>query len=146
MKRGLMLLVFLGLAMTALTQEKPETKANCYAYRIDEKQNRVYFNDLQIYILIPPKEERNQLRKQGELGQVFIMENCDRPDLAANLNIYSKPQTSEKEEEPIAKVISGMPVFILEKQGEWYRVKGRVELWQGEGWIKMAGKTILVKY
>lgn len=143
---GWALLVLLSLIMPAFAQEKPGTKPNCYAYRVDNQKNRVYFNDPQIYVVIPPKEERERLRQQGALGQVFMMQNCDTPDLAATVDVYLEPQTGDSKSEPTAKIISGMPVYILAEQSEWCRVKGRVDLWRGEGWVKVTGKTILVKY
>lgn len=145
-QRGLALLVLLALPGTAFAQEKPKPEPNCYAYRIDNTKNRVYFNDPQVYVVIPSKAERDRLRAQGTLGQVFVMQNCDTPDLGANVNVYMVPQTSNSKSEPAAKIISGMPVYILEERGDWCRVKGRVDLWRGEGWVKVAGKIILIKY
>jgi len=138
--------VLLGLTVTAFAQEKPKSESNCYAYRIENTKNRVYFNNPQIYVVIPPKAERDRLRGQGELGQVFVMQNCDTPDLTASVDVYTIPQTDNPESKPPIQIISGMPVYILEQRGEWYRVKGRVDLWRGEGWVKVASKTLLVKY
>jgi hypothetical protein len=148
--------VFLSLGAPAYGQEKTpadtKTKPNCNGYRVDNAKNRVYFNAPEPWIAIPTQAERNQLRVQGELGQVFVMENCDTPDLISKVKVYANADDGEPAGQPTAEIVSGQPALILEQRGDWYRVKGRPanvgapEIWKGEGWVKADKKVIVVKY
>ncbi len=152
---GLALAVVVMLS-TPLTygQAKPEkAKGECNAYRVDNQKNRVHFNAPEPWIAIPTKEERNQLRTQGDLGQVFVMENCDTPDLISRIKVYGSPEEGEKDGGAVlTEIASGQPVLILEQRSGWYRIKGRSAnvgspvIWNGEGWIKPDSKTIIIKY
>lgn len=151
---GLLAILWLSLAGTMLGQEKPaaETKpqTKCNAYRVDTNTNRIHFNAAEPWIAIPNAADRNRLRVQGELGQVFAMQNCDAPDLIAKIPVYKNPE--EMTGSTLAEIASGQPVLILEQRGDWHRVKGRPinvgapVIWSGEGWVKADQKTILVKY
>ncbi|MBI4461969.1 MAG: hypothetical protein HY653_03590 [Acidobacteria bacterium] len=160
---GVLAALLLSLAGTAYGQEKPveeaKPKSNCNAYHVDNANNRVYFNAPEPWIAIPTPAERSQLRVQGELGQLFVMQNCDTPDLIAKIPVLGKPESESGKPEPasgsdstVTEIASGQPVLVLEQRGDWYRVKGRpvsvgaVVLWAGEGWVKTDKKTILVKY
>lgn len=148
----------LGFALSANAQEKPATqapakpKAECNAYRVDNTKNRVYFNAPEPWIAIPTQTERNQLRGNAELGQVFVMENCDTPNLIARVKVHGKPDDAGLDGPGADEIASGQPVLILEQRGEWHRIRGRpaivggTELWKGEGWVKTDKKVILVKY
>lgn len=131
-----------ALAPAPATQAPPPKPANCNAYKLDEKANRILFNDPRPIILMPPKQERDALRPQGKPGQVFLMKNCDTPDLDADVAIYKEAKNSD----PAEMVPSAVRVVILAEQSGWVQVKGHTSLWQGTGWIKLSDELLIVKY
>lgn len=135
-------LLALILVLPAAAQTQAAKPPNCNLYRLDEKANRIVFNDPRVIILMPSKEERQKLRAEGKPGQIFLMKSCDAPDLEGDVGIYHEAKNSD----PMEKIPSAVRVIVVAEQGEWVQVKGHTSLWKGTGWVKLDDKTVLVKY
>lgn len=134
----------LALLAADQAQTPPAKPANCNAYKLDEKSNQIVFNDPRIIVKMPEKQERERLRSQGTPGQLFLMKNCDTPDLDADVQIFS--EVSENPGRPAELVPSAVRVVIVGEQGNWIQVKGHTSLWKGTGWVKVHDKLLVVKY
>lgn len=132
------------VALPAVAHAQATQPENCHAYKVDEEKNRILFNKPDIYVIMPPKVERERLRAQGTPGQIFHMKNCDVPDFTAQVDVHKRPGDSDSK--PAEKVPCAVRVVILSEKDNWVQVKGHTSLWKGTGWIQLKDNIVVVKY
>lgn len=140
--------LMLGAAVFALptaAHAQAAKPANCNTYKLDEKTNQVVFNDTRIVVMMPEKEDRDRLRSEGTPGQLFLMKDCDAPDLEGEVEVFVK-KTDDTGENPPKMVPSAVRVVILTEESKWVQVKGYTRLWKGTGWVRRSDKLVVVKY
>ncbi|MBI2956327.1 MAG: hypothetical protein HYY26_03325 [Acidobacteria bacterium] len=116
---------------------------NCKSYKVDEERKQLRFNDPDVTVLLPAKAERDRLRSEGTPGQLFVMKDCNSPNLLAEIKIYAEADNGKP---PAEKVPCGVRVVILEEKDKWVRVKGHTSLWEGSGWVEVGDNLLVVKY
>lgn len=131
--------------LPAVAQAPAAKPANCNAYKLDEKKNQVLFNDTRVVVMMPEKADRDRLRTEGTPGQLFLMKNCDSPDLEGEVEVFAK-KNDDTGEDPPEKVPSAVRVVILAEETHWVQVKGYTKLWKGTGWVRRSDKLVVVKY
>jgi hypothetical protein len=139
---GLCGVIFLGAAV-ARAQAPSGRPVNCNAFKVDEKKGRITFNDPKAIFTMPEKEERDKLRSQGTPGQVFVMRNCDAPNLDADFPVFSEPNNGGA---PAEQVPSASRVVVLSERTNWIQVRGTTARWKGTGWVRLADNMVLVRY
>lgn len=139
------LVCFAGLtAAPAAAQAAAAKSSKCKAYKVDTVRNRLYFNDPEVFVMLPEKSRLEDLRTQGTPGQIFRMKNCDVPDLTGLVEVYRR--AGDTRSDPAEKISSAVRVVILGEKGDWVRVKGYTELWKGTGWIKVDDHILVARY
>ena len=149
-RRVLILLAGLTLwaavfVLPAVAQAQAAKPANCYTYNLDGKNSQITFNDPRVAVMVPAKEDLDPLRSEGTPGQLFLMKDCDSPDLEGEIEVFAK-KTDDTGEDPPEMVPSAVRVVILAEEGKWVQVKGYTRLWKGTGWVRRTEKIIVVKY
>lgn len=138
-------LVAAVFVLPAAAQAQAAKPANCNTYKLDEKTNQIVFNDTRIVVMMPEKEDRDRLRSEGTPGQLFLMKDCDGPDLEGEVEVFAK-KADDTGEDPPEMVPSAVRVVILAEEGKWVQIKGYTRLWKGTGWVHRTDKLVVVKY